>query len=430
MVQFPWQFWSDPNAAIAPSVRQIGNRARDIGCDLYRRFPRWLTGDYGAVALPNPVRLLWDMMCQDPADDPPGPEVPFTGGQCPVRYTVVVNFSAAGGAPGLPPANFNVTLRPYGPIRGLRITANGGGGKSLDLIGAEFFDPNIQAVYNVTTWTDSAYSGETGTIVSLTREDGQPDECGDPPPEWPDVMPEPGDLTFVTNINIDGVDVSVPVIIPTINFNPNFNFQPQFTVDIGGVRVTIDLGGIDFSFDPTINLPRIPSGPDPRPPADRPPPVTPPTPGNGGECPDVNLEPVLTAIAEVKQDTEEILALIEELLNCDRCKREPITFNGYALRSSGAAQSGVVQLDPKSRWVRLEITQTPANARIQWGVDAPDVYFAGWYFFITGASANDRRPVHFLDNAYETVEGSQSFAYTLPAGYLGVVTDVYQVGDD
>ena len=427
MADISWGDWRRPGEVLGNSLRDVGQAAIDAYCNLYRNYPAWTGGSLFQLVGLDPGRALFDRVCDEPP--PPTPtQPPMLGGQCCADY--IFHFEGQQG--GNPFAtDFIVKGKVGTPRYRRRDTEDGFYNPAIFLdVGIDcpptFPETKIFALGQ--NLNDGMGSGITGLVYNISRVDGQPDTCGDLPPEYPDIIPRPDELNYDIDITVGDIAISVPVTIPITQFSPTFNFSPSFAVNVGGVRVTLDIGGLSFTFNPTVNLPSLPTGEDPRPPADRPVPVTPPSPGGGGgDCPDVNLQPVLNAIATVKADTELILEKLEELLNCDRCRRQEITSLDYAVQAYGAAQSAVISLDPKSRWVRLEIVSQPINPRVQSGEVAKDVYFAGWYYFQTGGSAGDRNPIHFLDNAYPTIEGARTFAYTLPKGYAGIVYDVYEV---
>jgi hypothetical protein len=139
------------------------------------------------------------------------------------------------------------------------------------------------------------------------RSDGQPDNCGDPPPEIPE--PPPPGWNGPTTINItynnnDGIDVTVPVgivfgyadidingqieipITLDINASGEFNFDTNLNGRIefnNSQNITFNFGGNDFDFRPppsrkpddVVEGPPPPPGTSPPPPDGGPPPPPP-----------------------------------------------------------------------------------------------------------------------------------------------------------
>jgi hypothetical protein len=90
-----------------------------------------------------------------------------------------------------------------------------------------------------------------GTVqASFPRTDGQPDTCGDPPPEYPpEIPPTQNDLSTTINIvNIDGFDTTFN--LEYNQTNSNYNFPLSFKLN--GSNVTFDLSGITIFGDPYI----------------------------------------------------------------------------------------------------------------------------------------------------------------------------------
>lgn len=193
------------------------------------------------------------LFCDRPPDTPPSPS--FSGGQCFVNYFVsattdryINNDLAQEGevsVPGFPLA---------GPITDVRISANGtkitvdyGNNLSLDF---------------------PSGSGPAGTNrrnlrdVTVTRQDGLPDDCGDP--ESP-VTPLPeSDRTFPIDFGL-GIG---PVIFFAPRLTVNGNLNVPFTIEVGEVNVTGELSlntgeiNLNFGGTPTQLPPDIVPTPD------------------------------------------------------------------------------------------------------------------------------------------------------------------------
>lgn len=232
-------------------------------------------------------------------DEPTPPSPPFPGGQCPTKYLVRIVYNATNPVTGNPVTGFYENTW-WGPIGGLVVTkpsetyypdgsdvairCRGRGSDPTPLPAEVTFDVASQP------WNDTVWS-----IQSITRVDGQADNCGNPPPVVPPYnAPDfsiDGDITYTNN---DGIDITVPVgilIAPVkvdanfnltvpvkFTFSPNFYFDPTFNFNID---VDLNLGGGDDKISPPYVPPDEPYRPTPGPstdPDDYYPPTSPPSP--------------------------------------------------------------------------------------------------------------------------------------------------------
>lgn len=212
-----------------------------------------------------------DMFCPEDATDVPTitfPSPPFTGGQCPVEYTVrVVNDRFINGSLAQEGEEIIAPFGVLGPITSIAFNAssskvkiNYGGGLSTEIP------------------TGSQPGGTSRTNlrgITVTRRDGQADTCGS--------LPAPGRPNFTTNIiydNSNGVEINAPVTVsfqvPIIGVNgnlsiplsivgPSINLSPTFNFSTGDVTFGLDLGdrtgeGCDPPFDPP-DVPEAPGEP-------------------------------------------------------------------------------------------------------------------------------------------------------------------------
>lgn len=214
-------------------------------------------------------------------DEPPPPPSPFTGGQCPVKYRVRVEWTGTNRVTETPVDGF-VEGDYWGPILGVRTQ------KPSDTYFPDGGDCYLKCYGRATDTTplpvplefkisELFYDDLNFYIASVTRLDGQPDNCGDPPPV---IAPyNPGDFTIDTDINYtnnDGIDITIPVVgvvgvafvdadlnlnVPvSFTFSPNFNFDPTFTYNID---VNLNLGGGDDKISPPYVPPDKPYRPGP-----------------------------------------------------------------------------------------------------------------------------------------------------------------------
>lgn len=216
-----------PDSELGSLGRQVKKSAQ-MFCDGLRANPDIAT-------LPTVQRSYGDEVCRDYWEEGPntGPTLtpPFSGGQCPVTYIVSYTIKNADGT--VSPVQ---TTSGTGPVSGIEVVQVGpaGGGFSGTFSVRIKFANASQTVH-----TQGTYPGETvnGTITNVTRADGNPDTCGNPPPKFtPGVGPTytwgspvvitPSPLLPAIEIKVGppettddgGFDISV-----TVNNNPEFN---------------------------------------------------------------------------------------------------------------------------------------------------------------------------------------------------------------
>ena len=248
-------FWTNIGGTAYEWNRNIRDAIATYGCELWNNYPKWTTLDNPLNAF---VRGYLNAACAPIGLDVPAPEVPFVGGQCDTAYHVTGKYKNAntGGAFGCEeelvfsttlnnaPTSGRVTrvgTRPFGNDTVLAIyyfsTSNNmelnttpGGNISGNPVfvrpACANITPNNQGNYMI---AGSAY------IESVTRVDGQPDNCGSLPVEYPDVTPTSQDLTKTIIINNnDGLSTTHNLVYNQIA--PNYNFPFGFKLD--GVNAT------------------------------------------------------------------------------------------------------------------------------------------------------------------------------------------------
>lgn len=419
MVDFIYDQLRDAQEDIGNGAANLVRAARSAVCNIYANYPGVLT--YNGIGQPPSViaRAFYDNICRPDFPPPALPSPGYSGGQCPVQYTI--GYSIVAEFPPNPPGRFttagSVTI--WGTFKGTRVTPSANQW-NVSLVGGANGAPNATVLTPLLAIANS-YSAPVVTITSVTRVDGQPDNCGNP--ETPDPIESPPQNIFEYDVDIDigGTTITSPLVVIQTENNNSFEYRPEINVDIGGILINFQFDGVRINLDGDENTPLPPPiTPDPRPNA----PTLPPKDGtkNGGECPDVDLEPVLVAIANVQGVVEVIEGNVEELLNCDRCNRLPVTSTEYSRQSFGAAQSGEYEIGQRAVWVTLRLNDVPANAKMQNGGNTRDVLYAGWYTFGTDDVMLPRRPIQYADNLLEVPEGVTKFSYTVYTGFTASTT--------
>jgi len=193
----------------------------------------------------NVANGLGALLCDLPPDNLSAPAPAFTGGQCVgVNYSVTIRSEVF---PFADCSTFGPSISVLGfpgPIRGLVTrTENPTGPLCTPGGNAVYLRYGSNPIQEIIV--AGAGYGATASILSVAREDGQPDLCGDPPPVYPDPPPGydfGGDITY-------NIDESTEITVPVIGI-----FAPIYVALDGSLRipVTIDVGGVDFSGEVTI----------------------------------------------------------------------------------------------------------------------------------------------------------------------------------
>lgn len=195
------QIIADPNSggAVRAAIGNAGQRY----CDWYGSVQD------GVAALGGPARATTDLVCGPyfaaAGFDGPQQVAPFEGGQCPgVIYEVwAEEFNPISG-------NFNPLAKQggalesiSGPVLGLRLQVGADcftgftNGRQLTIRGQGFNDPAERTVVPTRCVANTTGGGVGLRNLTLVRQDGQPDNCGDPEPQLqPGTNPPPAPPAF------------------------------------------------------------------------------------------------------------------------------------------------------------------------------------------------------------------------------------------
>lgn len=241
----------------------------------------------------NPFPSLYAQNC--PLTPPQPPESPFAGGQCATSYRVFWSGEYRGGAPGSAndgylPVSESTASGVLGPITGIRYIPNPAGNGARVVIDANGV---YEGRFGFTT-TNSEPFFRNLRITSVVRDDGLPDNCGDPPPDTS--PPPPGYNIYNDNVtynDTNNVEVTIPVILTfgyaTVNIdgrlsipiNANFTANPEFNLNF-------NYRPGDNNVQPDFTDPRVPL----------PSPCNPP----GGFIPDPSVPPPPDSIPDPDPD--------------------------------------------------------------------------------------------------------------------------------
>lgn len=224
----------------------------------------------------------------------------FTGGQCQVFYNLRVRgrYRRQDGFEETVTSN---QRRVRGPVQGLRLISTPGStpGSTVLSVVVQSASGDTEGISTVSQPPSNAIQWLWYRIIDLRREDGQPDNCGNPPlapyprtPSAPSPYPPappnppnpPGTFPPIT-INVLyapvslGFELNVPIDFGGVNFNGRVSFPITIPVSVGGIRI----GDVRFNFEDGVEY--VPAEPTP---------VTEPPP----ECPDLTTIVVPFAIRE------------------------------------------------------------------------------------------------------------------------------------
>lgn len=354
--------------------KSVANKAANFVCALYAQYPAALMPPGGSAF----ARGVWNNLCSGRGTAlPVPPPVSFTGGQCDgVPYDVEYRISSA----SEPFRDHTAASAHYGPI---------GGGRALV---TEQYPNYFNALFQVLSrgrlnvglkpaqdWEQVGFQPGAPSdmklrVTKVTRTDGQPDNCGNLGSSDPNTPLPPGAGSgSITGTYQDGGVYVIPVVLkPSVDVNVN--------VDVGGVTLKFDAGGVTF--------------------------------GNGSDV-SGSLSDILDAV------NEGVAQIIDGQCACADIPDENSYDTDIVPDEDGTTKDGIQGLE----WVRVEITQSPTNAKSQYGNGASDVYYAGWLSFVANGASLPREPIHFKDAIFRAPDGSTGYEYCLYTGYRGSATE-------
>lgn len=399
-------FPNHPAVAEDTVLGQMAREAAKLVNDVNDLFPDW------ARPVPRIIEPWGDAVrtIAGRPGPPPIPALPFVGGQCcSTTYEIVYQYLTPGGTS-------TVTAAFTGKLGAPQITSSPDG-----LLGASIpytrCDGVVQRLAGWANVDPQAYKdGLYGpiSIAAVTPLFGGLNNCGDPLPVYPPVIPSDDDLrrtgdiviapgltipvAFVyvrpdidVDVNVDA-KFNIPVTINLPDFNIDFNF------DVGGININIGTGGGGTT---------LPTKPDTRDPKPQP------------SFKETNYD------AEFRFINSQLRRLREQVDELEECACDTPTI--VRTVSYPAAVARVIALPPRTFLVRLTIVDKPANPKTQWGSGAPDVYYAGWASFgYAGGGWSDRMPIDYLEKSFIPPRQPQGFSYTCYVAFSASLTVYYE----
>lgn len=374
------------------------DKARSFACGLYKQVPGALIPNAGEDGL----RFVWDSICNPPDNPqdpplpglPPPPGLPFTGGQCPKQYQVdIIVKQNTGNVTG-------VTVYCRGPISGFKWRWDGTFW-NIDLAAYTNTGEYKRQDYYVFGARPNAYPGMYAVITKISVVNGTADNCGNPPDAYPfPTHPPTGGYTKNEDITLNDNDTTnITLSLPPIVLPIPLGKFPSVVVNVDTPTLKVP---IEFNFDGTVNIGKG---------------------GDGGGFTDTDRDNLNTVNNTTNNTNNEFNNFkndyYKNINNRRNKKRDPESFEPPVTdRPPGSHSREYLAA------VQINLTSVPANAKSQSGVQAPDVYYAGWFEWRRNGFSSPREPIHFKESVFLAPEGVDGYAYTLYTGYSGSATEI------
>lgn len=432
--------WTDQGYATGSSTGNYAAQVADAGanfvCGLARAYPGAVIGNAASSALQG----FWDGLCKNRGGSPPPPNRPTQGGQC-VGVDYYWNYSTSANPRVIGANGENAFSVQVGPLTQFKVT----GIINEDTIdGVKYVNYAAQHVDgNGTLFIGSAVGFEGDPPVLVTRRvDNLPDECGDGesgyPPETSN--PPPGWNQGETVINNNS---SIGLTIPLVYAPISANVDVGVNVNVGGVNVRFDLGGVSVNLNPKFQPgePGYPGNDDKN--SDDKIDIIIDNPGSGGggfNAGDRNtinntntavnnltnsLNNVSNLVNNVNTKVDNLGDKVDDLSDkidgietcCD--ETSPDSEDDFDREEKTEEDDKKEEGIPKLSFIKIELTKLPEQSKIQWGAGSPDIVFAGWFEWIVAGYALPRQPIHFQRSIFQAPSFADGYAYTLVNGAKG-----------
>lgn len=390
-------------------LRNVANAAGNFVCDLYQNYAQATTGFGDPTGIGSALNAVYSSLCSPRGKLPAQPPVsPFNGGQCAnASYRVSTRITK-------PDSTTYTNLWPslVGPIKGVQIRQNPSGSWQYGVISTSP-NPLGGEIMNseVSSNNRSGLDGYKVEIISISRNGGLPDNCGNPAPTYPPIPIPTTEQNKNINVNVGaGAIVNVPIAYTPVTVNAGVSVNPQIQVDVGPFNVTFDAGGVsiapNFNFNNDTTTPTGNNGNQ----------SFPTNPQNESNAP-CDLSPILNRLSTISTKLNDMDLQLDDIENC-AC---PVGYTESVV-SLGSGNGSVVGLPSNAIQVRLNLTSIPANAKTQKGSgNAPQQLFCGYYAWGDGVGLSERIPINTAASAFEVPVWASSFCWNL---YLGYSADV------
>lgn len=374
------------------AIKNVANKAANFTCGLYRDYPEFFIG-----AIPNPLLkggawLTMELLCQPRNMTPPPPESEVKGGQCRcVLYDCDVLING----------NFSTFNKLWGEIVSARNrVVHYAPGEYMNFYEVLCRGTDNESCSETLKWVVTRQSPNRDpnhkvTVVIKKRSDNQPDNCGDSPPRYPDREPPPERLKGDTELVIRP---DFAPRVPITFISPKFEF-PLY-LKVGDFNVNFDAGGVNIDLG-----------------------------GDGSQDLKQDLNEIIERLDRVEADTADSLSNLNDLTRDTRDFNQDF-IDEVNKRNNKNPDADDFEKDPPDDekdkenieylyGVTVDLLTIPVSAKMQYGIDAPNLYYAGWFEFKRDDHIFPRQPINFVNNFFKAPEGANGFAYTLAVGYTG-----------
>ena len=292
--------WTSSPTGVGDPNYQIASQVKNIACGIWNSYA---SGFVPNNPITSPIKHFWNSSCAMPPTSappvtPPPPD--FSGGQCDgilygVRYQTAI--ISGGTLAGWSADQQTTSNAPVGAIQSVDLYVSGQlaptlehwsfNGSGVPPVFNNANRPYFLRIVDSVGVKDVAIGTASGKrFIEFFRIDGQPDNCGNPPSQYPPIIP-PGPTTY----NIDITDSQSVITIP-ITWTGDFSIPLTFNFE-GGV-INFDFGGISIEWSGDLVIGGGGTSPYPEKPPITLPPGQPP-PGGGGTNPKPGDPPVIIA---------------------------------------------------------------------------------------------------------------------------------------
>lgn len=389
---------------------QTIGKARDAACGLYAQYPNTWAPAFPGDPVSATQRGFMDEVCRGKPKPPP-PKQSFNGGQCQATYRVVVQQVSI---PEFGSVTRQFTHDIAGPMKFVGIATPTNSPDFLGYCMKDRFGFNIALG---SAWFRTEKSPlSSSSIISVTRVDGQPDNCGNPPPDWENPASPPpeaynppgGDVTYD-----DGTKRPVGIIISPVFINN------RIEVDVGGVKVNFDLGGVTV---------KLPDGVKPNDECPCPPDTRIDSMRNVVDAirDRVEFVPVMSdyveqtrnIVEEIQEDTEQIQDAIDKIPKPIKPPDSPDYEPEEKTEQDPKEEDGVEGF----KWLKIELTSLPTANKIITGTNGQMITYAGWVEFRVKGHALPRFQIQYPLSIFAVPDGVDGYSYTLTHNARGYAT--------
>jgi hypothetical protein len=395
----PDKLIENAGGATADFITDVAYEVKNFACELWQAFPDKVAGNLGIGG--KFAKAAMNKLC-DPNTPPDPPDSPgWSGGQCyDIFYRVqgAIYFKQNNG-PRLFLGNYDTGFQ-LGKIKNIVSQNSPSTGLAILYILREFENlttsqQNIAgAGVPLGSGTSDAEYLRLENIV-ITTQNGVPDVCGDPPsPGYPETNPDP-EVDYIKNIDIHypppgGGGGSPKITVPLVYAPVNFGFPMKF--DLGGLDLTLDVGGLEFNFG-------VDSDGDGNPdafPDNSPFPL----------LPDPNYPPVPPALSDKLKDLQDEIDKLKEkqkdILDNTGGDEVPPEGDTEVSDEEEDVEEKKVNLPTKKRtWIEITVTRLPLKNKIILADSAENVaMFAGYFRWLSKGCTVEEYKIDRLKHRY------------------------------